>query len=98
MTARRSPIDAELMLHTEHVSGVEVQEIRRPPVGIQVLFLKLESHARRIFIALHTIVDGSHETIGSRNRAHHRLRKIMRKGRDSAQPWQVVAEEGDALR
>jgi hypothetical protein len=57
------------MLHTEHVSVVKVQEIRRPPVGIQVLFLELETYARRIFIALHTIVDGPHETIGARNRA-----------------------------
>ena len=85
------------MLHTEHVCVVEVQETRRAPVGIQLLLLRLKVYARRIVIAFRAIIDHPHETIGVRCCARHRLAKIIRKGRNAAQPRQIVAQEGNTL-
>ena len=42
----RAAVDSELVLHAEHIGIVKVQEFRRAPVGIQLLFLELEAHSR----------------------------------------------------
>ena len=52
MAARRSAVDAELVLHAEHVGVVEIQEIRGPPIGIEVLLQELEAHPRRVLVTL----------------------------------------------
>ena len=46
MAPGRSTVDAELVLHAEHVRVVEVQEIRGAPVGVQILLVQLEAYAR----------------------------------------------------
>ena len=63
MAARRAAVDAELVLNGQHLRVVEIEEIRRPAVGIQILFEHLETHPRRIPIALRTIVHRPRETL-----------------------------------
>ena len=65
MAARRSAVDAELVLHAEHIDVVEVQEVRRAPVGIEVLLVKLEAHTRRIVVAFRAIIDRADEDTAS---------------------------------
>jgi hypothetical protein len=45
MAASSPSVDAELMLHAEHLSVVEVQEIRRLPIGSEILLHDLKAHA-----------------------------------------------------
>ena len=98
MTARRTPVDPEFVLHAEHVRVVEVQKIRRTTVRIEILLQQLKTNARRVFVALGPVVDRRHITVGSGCRTRHRLAEIMRESRDSAQARKVVAEEGNAPR
>jgi len=63
MTARRTAVNAEFVLHTQHAGLVEIEEIRRPPIGIQIFLEQLEAHPRRVFVALHPIVHRSGETV-----------------------------------
>ena len=65
MAARRPAVDAELMLHAEHVRVVEVQKIRRAPVGIEILLQQLEAHPRRIVVALRPVIHRADKTFRS---------------------------------
>ena len=98
MTARRPAIDAELMLHAQHVGIVEVQKIRRAPVGIEILFQQLKADPRRIFVTLHAIIHRPRKTLRVRRRARDAFTKIGRKSRDPTTPRIVPAEESNALR
>ena len=63
MSASSPSVDAELMLHAEHLSVVEVQEIRRLPIGSEVLLHDLKAHAWRIGVALGAVIDRSNKAI-----------------------------------
>ena len=86
MTARRSAVDAELVLHTKHIRVVEVQKVRCTPIGIEVFLQQLKAHTLRILIALHAIIDRTDKTISIRSRSSHRFTQIMRERRDPAEP------------
>ncbi len=45
MTARRPAVNAKLVLHTQHVRVVEVQEICCSPIRIDVLLQQFKTHA-----------------------------------------------------
>ena len=44
------------MLDAEDIRVVEVQEIRRPAIGIQILLVQLEAHALRVIIGLKLVI------------------------------------------
>ena len=86
------------MLHTEYFCVIEVQKIRGPTIGIDILFQQFESNARRIVVSFRAIVDRACVTQRPGSPLANRLAKIMRKGRDTAKAWQVVAQKGNAPR
>ena len=97
MAPRRPAINAELVLHRDDLDVVDVQKLRRAPVGIQLLLLDLERHARRIIVALRPVVHRPHDAM--------RLGKLRRDGLadvggecgNAATPRHVVAEKGDVF-
>lgn len=98
MAPGRPTINSELMLYAEHIDIIEIQEICSASVGVEILFQKLETHTLGIIIPFLPIIDCPHETIAIRHLCRNRLAKIVGEGRDSAKPWQVIAQEGDTLR
>ena len=59
MAARGAPVDPELMLDAEQIGVVEIQVVRRPPVGVEVFLLDFELHALRIVVPVRAIIDGN---------------------------------------
>src|SRR2546426_601768 len=64
MTAGRPAKNAEFMLERDYPDVADIQEIGGPFITSEVLFLDLESHLRRIIVALLQIVDRHHEALG----------------------------------
>ena len=94
VAAGRPAVDAELMLHADDVRAAEVEEIRRAPVGSQVLLLDLEANRVRIRVATRQIVHRHRETLALGVLGRHRGEHIRGKGGDAAFPRQVVAQKG----
>jgi hypothetical protein len=67
MTSSSPSVDAELMLHAEHLGIVEVQEIRRLPIRSEILLHDLKAHAGRISITLGSVIDRSDKAIRTRD-------------------------------
>ena len=61
----RSAVDAEFMLDAQHVRVVEVEEVRRPAIGMQVFLVQFEAHPRRILVGVDAIVHGAGEALGT---------------------------------
>ena len=95
MTARRSAIDAELVLHAEHVRLVVVQFVGRGPVGIQVLLLDFKAHLRRVVVAFAAIIDGDDDAFRIRRLPGDRLAQAVGECGDATSAGHIVAEKGD---
>ena len=98
MTPRSPSINTELMLHAEDIGIVEIQEIRRATVGVEILFQKLEAHTRGIIIPLLTVIDGSDKTVHARGFRRHSLREVMGECSNSTESWEIISQKGDTLR
>ena len=68
MAARRPSKNPELMLQANDVGVTDVQEVRRPLVGRQILLLDLESDYLRIFVAALDVIDRNCEALSLRVR------------------------------
>ena len=87
MAARLAAVNAELMLHAEHVCVAEIQKIRSTPVGVEIFFQQLKADALRVVVALHAVIDSAHKTICDGGCGCDGLTQIMGEGRDAAEPW-----------
>ncbi len=83
------------MLKTDHVGVAEIQVIGRAAIGVEIVFVKLESHLARVFVALKQIVDRCDEAFRLRVLLRNGLAQVVRKGRDPAFAREVIAQEGD---
>ena len=97
MASRRTSIDAELVLHAECLGVVEIQKVSCYAVGLEILFHDLKAYTWRIGIALGAVIHRPDKAIRSRGDQGNRLAQIMRKSGDPAQPWQIIAQEGDPM-
>src|SRR5438067_8305233 len=97
MTASRPSVDAKLVLDRDDLDVVNVQEIRRTPVGVDLLFVDLKTDTRRIIVAFRVIVNCSHEALAMRVRGCDRLANVGRKCRDATLPWHIISKKGDAV-
>ena len=95
MPAGRSPVDAELVLDANHVHVADAQEIRRPPVGGDVLLLNFKADLRRVVVPALHVVDGHGEALSLGKLGRHGSAQVRRERGDAAPPGQVVPHEGD---
>ena len=93
MTARRTAVDAKLMLHAQHIHIVEVQKVRRASIGVDILLHELKAHAWGILVALHAVIHRSHIALRLWRCSGHRLAHIAREGRDSTLTGNIVPEK-----
>ena len=97
MTPGRPAVDAKLVLHRDDLDVIDVQEIRRAPIGVEFLLVDLKPNARRIIITFRAIVDCSHDAFAIRILGCDRLADIRGKSGDAALPRHVVSQESDAI-
>jgi hypothetical protein len=50
-------VDSELLLQTHHVHVADIEKVRGPQIGRQVLFLHLEPHYIGIFVSFRNVID-----------------------------------------
>ena len=86
------------MLDTEDLGIVEVEVVRGPAIGIEVLLVQLEADARGILVGARAIVDGPDVTARPGRLGRHGLAEIMGEGRYAAEPRGIIAEKGDPSR
>ena len=98
MTAGRPAENPELMWHAENVSVVEVKEVRRTAVGIEILFQNLEANARRVLVPFHPVVYGTRVALRRWHSHPDGLTEIVRERGDATLPRRVTADEGDTPR
>src|SRR5690349_8960847 len=89
--------DAIFVLQDDQVYAVEVDEVRRAPVGLDIALLQLEAHHRRVGVALFSIVDRDGEDARLRRFRCERLTKVGRKRRNATLPRKIVADDRDLL-
>ena len=97
MTSGRPAVDAKLMLDRDDLDVINVQEIRRAPVGVEFLLVDFKTNARRIIVTFGAIVDCSHDAFAIRILGCDRLANVRGKRRDAALPGHVVSQESDAV-
>ncbi len=95
MAAGRSAVNAELMLHANHVHVRDVQKIRRAQIGGQVLLLNFKTHFRRIRIAVHKVIHRHDEALQRGEFFRHGTAQIRGERGDAAFPRQIIAQESD---
>ena len=95
MAARRSPVNAELVLNAEHVDAVDVQEIGCASIRIEIGLRDLEAHSRRICVSPARIVHRQDEPVDGRELGGERVRQMRRERGDAALARHVIAEHGD---
>ena len=66
MTAGGSAVDAKLVLDRDYLDVVDVEEVRRAPIGIEFLFVDFKSYLRRIIITFGSIIDCPHHALALR--------------------------------
>ena len=91
VAARGPAIDAELVLHAEHLRVIEVQEIRRAAIRIKILLDQFELDPWRILVALYPVIHRSGITFRQRICRAHSLTKVPSEGGDPAQPGFVIS-------
>jgi hypothetical protein len=87
--------DAVFMLEADNVRVVAVEEIRRPPVGIQVVFLYFKAHPVRIGVSFGYVGNGKGETGKAGVSGGNGLAEARGKGGNAALPGQVIADKGN---
>ena len=97
MAARRPSKNTELMLETNDIHVVDVQEIRRAQVGRQILFRDLKAHLRRIIITVLDIIDRHDRALDRGKFGGDGAAKVGRERGDAAFSWQVIAEKCDFM-
>jgi hypothetical protein len=83
------------MLEADDVRVVAVKEIRRPPVGIQILFLNFKTHPLGVGVSFGYIGDGQGKTGKAGVCGGDRLAEARGKGGDAALPGQVISDKGN---
>ena len=63
MAAGRTAEDSVFVLETDDIGIGEIEEIGRPQVRVDLLFLDLKPHFGRIIVARRVVVDRNDETI-----------------------------------
>jgi hypothetical protein len=97
VAARRPAENPELVLQADHVGTADVEEIRRPQIGGQVLFLDFEANFRRIFLAALKVVDRHRKALGPGRGGSHRRQEVGGESSDAAFARPVIAKESDLL-
>ena len=95
MASRRPAVNAEFMLHANHVHVRDVQKIRRAQIRRQVLLRNLEPHLRRIIVTAREIIDRHDEALHRRKLRRHRAAQVRRERGDAAFPRQIITEKRD---
>ena len=95
MATSRPAENSELVLQADDVGPADVEEIRCPQIGGQVLFLDFEANLRRILVAALKVVDRHRKALGSGGGGSHRRQEVGSEGSDAAFARQAVAQEGD---
>ena len=97
MAAGRAAEDAVLVLEADDVGVGEIEEIGRPQVRVELLFLDLEPDFRRVVVTLGNVVDRHDEAIRAGILGGDRRAEVVGEGRDAALSRQVIADERDLL-
>src|SRR4051812_38122052 len=97
MTSGRPAVDAELVLDRDDLDIVNVQEIRRPSIGVDLLLIDLKTNARRIFVTFGAIVDRSDNAFAAGILGCDRLADVGGKRRYATLPGHVVPQKSDAV-
>src|ERR1700735_1554108 len=97
MTARRSPIDAKLVLNRNDLNVVNVQEVGRATIRIDFLFINLESDSTRIVVAFRSIIHCPHDALTFRKFRGDGFAEISSKSGDTALTGKMIADEGYLL-
>ena len=95
MAAGRPAENPEFVLQANDVGITDIEEIRCPQIGGQILFLDFETNFRRILVATLKIVDRNRETLGPRLVGDHGGQEVGGECGDAAFAGQVIAEESD---
>src|SRR3974377_1685521 len=95
MAAGRPAENPEFVLQANDVGITDIEEIRCPQIGGQILFLDFETNFRRILVAALEIVDRNRETLGSRLVGDHGRQEVGGECGDAAFAGQGIAEESD---
>ena len=98
MAAGLAAENAELVLHAEHVGVVEVQEIRRAPVGVDLAVVQLETHRGRIIVTAGPVVHRQSEALHVGKHGGDGVQKVSGEGRDATLARHVVAEKCHAMK
>ena len=83
------------MLHFRRNYVADVEEIRSPEIGREVLLLDLEPHHFRVFVTTLDVIDRHAETLALRVRAGDGRKQVRRERRNAALARQVVADESN---
>ena len=95
MAARGSAENSKLMLQTHDVRVSDVEKIRRPLIGGQILLLNLKPNHVRVLVAVIDIVNRNGEAVLLGVFGGHCPKQVGRKRRDAAFARQIIAQKCD---
>ena len=95
VAARRAAVNAVLVLEADDVGVAEVEKVGRAAIRVEVLLCELETHLRRVLVALGHVVDRDDAAVDRRILSRDSAAQIGGEGGDAALARQVVADETD---
>src|SRR5260221_11851147 len=96
MAARHTAVDTEFVLNRNHLDVIDVQEIRRPPVRIQLLFIDFKTNPGRVVIPLRPIIHRAYNRMTFGICHGYGLAEIVGVSSDTALPWKVISQKSDS--
>ena len=85
--------NAEFVLQADDVHIADVEEVRGPQIGGQVLLLNLEANYFRVLVAAFNIGDRHCETLALGMRSRHGGKQIRRERGNAALTGQIITQE-----
>jgi hypothetical protein len=87
-----------LVLQAHQIDIAKIQEICSLPIRSQVSFAQLESHSRRVTVALFCVVDRQREQLCGTEFSVNCVTQVCRECRDTTLPGKVVPDNGNPAR
>src|SRR6266536_4206386 len=97
VTAGGPAENAELVLQADDVHVADVEEVRGPQIGRQVLLLNLETNYFRVLVATFNVIDRHRETLALVMRSRDGREQIRRECGYAAHARKVVANKSNLV-
>src|SRR3981081_2532650 len=96
MAASDTAVNTEFVLNRNHLDVIDVQEVCRPAIRIQLLFIDFKTDPGRVVIPFRPIIHSAHNRMAFGICRSYGLAKIICISSDTALPWKMISQKSNS--